>query len=128
MNREIKFRAWDKQAKHMAYQGDPDIETTLSFFFHYGVELLLQFTGFKDKNDTEIYDGDIIGDWCEVDGKQEQSKLTVYFDTTLGQWMLDCSSKQDKSISYSLFKELQDFQYEVIGNIYQHPHLLNTND
>lgn len=37
----------------------------------------------------------------------------------LGQWMLDCSSEQDKSTSYALFKEIEDFEYEIIGNIYE---------
>ena len=89
-------------------------------------ETVGQFTGYKDKNANEIFEGDIIGDWTDVDGKMEQSKLTVYFDEMLGQWMLDNSSKQDKTISYSLFSELQDFEYEIIGNIYENPDLLPT--
>jgi uncharacterized phage protein (TIGR01671 family) len=125
MKRQIKFRAWDEKQNYMAYQGTPDLETLQSFIFHFGEDELLLRTPFKDKNGKEIYDGDIIGDWTEVDGKMEQSKMQVYFDEVLGQWMLDCSSKQDKSISYSLFKELEDFEYEVIGNIFENPELVN---
>ena len=74
----------------------------------------------------EIYAGDIIGDWTDVDGKMEQSKQTVYFDEMLGGWMLDNSLKQDRSLCYSLHSELQDFEYEIIGNIYENPDLLPT--
>jgi uncharacterized phage protein (TIGR01671 family) len=121
----IKFRAWDKSQNYMAYQGTPDLETLQSFIFHFGEDELLLRTPFKDKNGKEIYDGDIIGDWTEVDGKMEQSKMQVYFDEMLGQWMLDCSLKQDRSISYSLFKELEDFDYEVLGNIFENQQLVS---
>lgn len=128
MKRQIKFRAWDEKQNYMAYQGTPDLETLQSFIFHFGEDELLQCSPFKDKNGKEIYDGDIIGDWTEVDGKMEQSKMQVYFDEMLGQWMLDCSLKQDQSMSYSLFKELEDFEYEVIGNIFENHELVNEAD
>ena len=122
--RTIKFRGWSKSQNYMAYQGTPDLETLQSLIFHFGDEILMQFTGLHDKNGKEIYEGDIIGDWNEIDGKMEQSRLTVYFDEKLGQWMLDNSLKQDRTLSYALFAELQDFEYEVIGNIYENPELL----
>ena len=87
--------------------------------------ILIEQTPFTDKNEQEIYEGDIIGDWVEVDGKMEQSRLTVYFDEMLGQWMLDISFNQDLTTSCSLFSELKDFEYEVIGNIYKNPELIS---
>ena len=87
--------------------------------------ILLEQTPFTDKNGEEIYEGDIIGDWVEVDGKMELSRLTVYFDEMLGQWMLDISFNQDLTSSYSLFSELKDFEYEIIGNIYENPELIS---
>ncbi len=56
--REIKFRAWYKQSKRMRHTGwSDDLEL--------GIDLnedgmLMQYTGVKDSNGIEIYDGDIL--------------------------------------------------------------------
>lgn len=60
MNREIKFRAWDEDESYMAYQGTPDLETITSFMFHFGDRPLMQYTGLKDKNGKDIYEGDRV--------------------------------------------------------------------
>lgn len=86
-------------------------------------QTLGQFTGLKDKNGKEIYEGDIIGDWVELDGKQEQSKQTVFWHESEGQWMLDYSFSQDRSHFFSLASDLRDFEYEVVGNIHENPEL-----
>ena len=122
MSRVLKFRAFDKTNNQMFYWELPNFDSKHAS--HY--DNLMQFTGFKDKNEVEIYAGDILGDWTGVDGEMEQSKQTVYFDEMLGMWMLDNSLKQDRSLCYSLHSELQDFEYEIIGNIYENPDLLPT--
>jgi len=48
----------------------------------------------------------------------------VFFDETLGCWMLDQSLHKDHSFATSLFENLNDFAYKVIGNIYEHPDLV----
>ena len=135
MNREIKFRGFSEELKCFVYGFYHEVEAEgvgYSYIFFQGhttpvrADSVAQFTGQYDKKLKEIYEDDIVGDWTNVDGIMEQSKQTVYFDELLGQWMLDNSLKQDKTISYSLFSELQDFEYEIIGNIYENPELLPT--
>ena len=122
--RELKFRAWDKSQKYMAYQGNPDLETLSSFMFHFGEDIVLQSTGFFDKNENEIFEGDILSDWNEVDGKQVQSFLQVFWCNSDGAWKLDSSFNQDKSSGDLLSEELSSFVYEISGNIYENPELL----
>lgn len=122
--REIKFRAWDESQNYMAYQGTPDLESIQSFMHHFGNKTLMQFTGHKDCEGKEIYDGDILGDWNDCDGKMVLSNEVVYFDETLGCWMLDQSLHKDHSFATSLFENLNDFTYKVIGNIYENPDLV----
>lgn len=122
--RELKFRAWDKSQKYMAYQGSPDLETLSSFMFHFGEDIVLQSTGFLDKNENEIFEGDILSDWNEVDGKQVQSYLQVFWCNNDGAWKLDSSFNQDKSSGGLLSEELSSSVYEISGNIYENPELL----
>jgi uncharacterized phage protein (TIGR01671 family) len=51
--REIKFRAWDVKDGSM-------ITNPLDFPELYPTNELMQYTGLKDKNGVEIYDGDVL--------------------------------------------------------------------
>jgi len=129
MGREIKFRAWDKDSKLMLYKefydhnwyttpkNDEDgchTYSSMQYSDQYHKELM-QYTGLKDKNGKEIYEGDIVefpvagGDLV----RQEVIFNRGAFATKSGRmWGFEPKT------GYLGF-------YEVIGNIYENPELIS---
>ena len=96
-------------------------------FFDFDDIALLEYTGLKDKNGTEIYEGDIIGD---LDVEETENIITLkpriftvkWNNAILGFLRFDNQIGRFKG-HIGLYDE--DFSHiEVIGNIYEHPHLL----
>ncbi len=119
--REIKFRTWDESQKYMAYQGTPDLETLQSFILHYGDKKLMQFTGLKDKNGAEIYEGDILN-VPETEFRKGGIHRVYYFnDGFVSSWYVfkDDKTANKESLSWILKKEAYK-----IGNIHENPELL----
>jgi len=105
--REIKFRAWDIQVRCMYY--DLFLYDMIDDPINYHV---MQFTGIKDKNGKEIYEGDII------------TYMYSYSEFEI----VDCESPEQKIINtifdISMFQGCEShFDIEVIGNIYENPEL-----
>ena len=128
--REIKFRVWNKKLNIMSYAHDNDAR---EYFLHfsggraircydgYSEKSIIwdtewksnyeiqQFTGIKDKNNKDIYEGDIItGNFDFGPAGYVKQTLPVHWHNTLGyQW------------NYWHLNTI-----EIIGNIFQHPELL----
>lgn len=106
----------DKEAK--LYDWDKQVEFKVSFG---GIELL-QYTGEKDKNGKEIYDGYIVSLKYLYD-KRITDRVQVV-------WQEDKASFGLKSLkgltneAYELYRVTAEHNLEIIGNIYENPELL----
>ncbi len=102
--REIKFRAWDNNKRIMLSPIELrcfqliELEDNKRYKW-------MQYTGLKDKNRVEIYEGDILS----ID---EMGKIEVKWD--------------DKRFGWSPFISKDKTDWEVIGNIYKNPELLTN--
>lgn len=126
--REIKFRAWDKINNKMVqfsleyprYFINP-IAGGYLYDAKHGDHIvcnLMQYTGLKDKNGREIYEGDIVTFYKsetfvgpELEGV---FKEVVKYDEEHGRFQLT-------GVWPFLCKELAGTELEIIGNIYQKP-------
>jgi uncharacterized phage protein (TIGR01671 family) len=123
--REIKFRAWDKEAKVMhewnnQFFSDTSPVTGYSSDFPTGEDMILmQFTGLHDKNGKEIYEGDVLKCGRYVLGRGPADKgyrnRVVNWSGTRGSWILD----DDDGWNASIYSNI-----EVVGNFYENPELL----
>ncbi|MBG9796909.1 YopX family protein [Brevibacillus laterosporus] len=132
--REIKFRIWDKDYKKMRRCGE---NTHDSIYFdedgtalYYNLQNgcgslpdgtgtydLMQYTGLKDKNGKEIYEGDIV---------KGKSYSLATPSRLIGKVQYNYNGFHVYGIRrYKGMFETLGTAFEVIGNIYENPHLLN---
>jgi uncharacterized phage protein (TIGR01671 family) len=79
--------------------------------------ILMQYTGLKDKNKKEIFEGDILKSILSYNGKEKI--LIVYWSEPVAGFMLN-----DINHSFGWEFGLSFRTLEVIGNIYENPELL----
>ncbi|MEB3103069.1 YopX family protein [Ferviditalea candida] len=118
--RDIKFRAWDTETKEMSYDflGKNWLKVCIESPF---VELM-QYTGLKDKNGKEIYEGDIT--------VSEHASYSILWDENMAQFKAKIEKTDSvltKGCSFPLWQYIENNEkcrIEVIGNIYEHKELI----
>lgn len=132
---EIKFRVWD-----------PKLDNGRMLYFDSFEEIVdwqgwdewklenspmrsvdyMQYTGLKDKNGKEIYEGDILEfSTFDYNGADTQHIGVVYWCD--GEFLVDGTQKGDDDEVFSLSWVFQDSELEVIGNKFENPDLLEGN-
>lgn len=138
--REIKFRAWDGEKMHYKLyelQTDDNYNFTDVCIWPEGEDCptklgcthdkcniqkqglynrvhLMQYTGLKDVNGVEIYEGDIIGYWGS-------KTWPIRYNTASLEWemyYIETSNRMSRLTKSALFNKA------VVGNIYENPELL----
>jgi len=112
--REIKFRAWDKEKKEWVYFGLNEVygmgQDLPNGYAKIDFDKLMQYTGLKDKNGKEIYEGDIVTD--AVGDKREIIFEDGWFCCKYPDGSRYCPTESNRA---------------VIGNIYENQELLSSN-
>lgn len=124
MSRKIKFRAWDNRRKIMY----PNVQNTYDFMVSEGGCMeenfkcvlgddnykVMQYTGEKDINNVEIYEGDIV----------ETTRALNHIIGVVRYHKASWCIQSEEGYRIRLISIFSTAENKVIGNIYENPELL----
>lgn len=130
MNNRFKFRIWNKELQKFSYyhNGNELFLDSFGALVYHDIKnndicevddelfIIQQFTGMRDKNGKEIYEGDILKK-TSFDGAEEIAEVKFcrcgfYFWNNYGEYLGDFN--------------FEETRFEVIGNIFQNKSLLSV--
>lgn len=117
MKREIKFRVWD----NVDYMSTPFVIDDLQIkkISFTGECQVMQFTGLKDENGKEIFEGDLHLSESIMDGKPNKSYLPILFEN--GAFWIDESFEKNGTYLTLLCEYGEPLNIQ--GNIHENPEL-----
>ena len=131
--REIKFRAWRApkdypHIKEMHYfdmfsvtsgDGSQEFNTDKGILYYYEAAEcpLMQYLGLKDKQDVEIYAGDIVDITPMHEGAFGKYKVAYSYSC----WVLEPLEKANQGETFGI---TESKALKVIGNVFENPELL----
>lgn len=120
--REVKYRWWDFAEEEMLSEYDLDNriqESGEDGYFHFmkvARYAPLQYTGLEDKFSKQIFDGDILEVKSDFELRKSVTTGPIKWNNTYA--CFEC-------VDWMIPELVQEgLEIEIIGNIYEHPHLL----
>ena len=114
MNREIKFRVWNTEMSKWVTGDITNYYDRGAYWFISNDEFKVsQYTGLKDKNGKEIYEGDVV-EWEDSMAEETYGGKTIYPNEVV----------EFKGGAFYPVCMMPENEFEIIGNIYENPELL----
>lgn len=138
--KQIKFRAWDAERQEMYGEGhgmmygqqeEMDDSLLIRFKHFEGEPIFMQYTGLQDRKGQDIYEGDILTSEqypFQDEGKYNYHGVIEWIEEEASFYMTKrLANKEKRGMSDGISQPIEEIEeFEIIGNIYEHPHLLEV--
>ncbi|API78889.1 hypothetical protein A7971_04100 [Staphylococcus argenteus] len=125
----LKFKAWDKDKKVMSIIDEIDFNSGYIListgYKSFDEVKLLQYTGLKDKNNTEIYDGDIAEFKYPHDKRFKEIGIITH---SAEKACFVIKMIRDTVQEFELYRGVANSYLKVIGNKFENPELLEESE